>query len=127
VRGNPPVKGVFVAVSIADSGVGIPPPFLTQIFEPFFTTKSTGQGTGLGLSQVFGFAKQSGGEILVESEVGVGTVFTLYLPRAAQPAQQPDAPAADSAIAKGAGGRILIVEDNPDVALSVERTVEELG
>jgi nitrogen-specific signal transduction histidine kinase/FixJ family two-component response regulator len=127
VRGNPPVNGEFVAVSIADSGVGIPPPVLTQIFEPFFTTKSTGQGTGLGLSQVFGFAKQSGGEILVESEVGVGTVFTLYLPRAVQPAQQPDTPAADSAIAKGRGGRILIVEDNPDVALSVERTVEELG
>jgi CheY-like chemotaxis protein len=127
VRGNPAVKGEFVAVSIADTGVGIPPPFLTQIFEPFFTTKSTGQGTGLGLSQVFGFAKQSGGEILVESEVGVGTVFTLYLPRAVQPAQQVDTPAADSAIAKGRGGRILIVEDNPDVALSVERTVEELG
>ncbi|MFS0758089.1 PAS domain S-box protein [Noviherbaspirillum sp. 1P10PC] len=127
VRGNPPVAGEFVAVSIADTGVGIPPQFLTQIFEPFFTTKGTGQGTGLGLSQVFGFAKQSGGEILVESEVGAGTVFTLYLPRAVQPAQQPDMPDADSAIAKGPGGRILIVEDNPDVALSVERTVEELG
>lgn len=127
VRGNPPVRGEFVAVSIADSGVGIPPQFLTQIFEPFFTTKSTGQGTGLGLSQVFGFAKQSGGEILVESEVGVGTMFTLYLPRAVQPAQQTDTPGPDSAIAKGPGGRILIVEDNPDVALSVEQTVEELG
>jgi PAS domain S-box-containing protein len=127
VRGNLPVKGEFVAVSIADSGVGIPPQFLMQIFEPFFTTKGTGQGTGLGLSQVFGFTKQSGGEILVESEVGVGTVFTLYLPRAVQPAQQADLPDLDSAIAKGRGGRILIVEDNPDVALSVERTVEELG
>ena len=127
VRGNPAVDGDFVAVSIGDSGVGIPAQFLTQIFEPFFTTKSTGQGTGLGLSQVFGFVKQSGGEILVESEVGVGTVFTLYLPRAVQPQQQTDAPAGDSAIVKGQGGRILIVEDNAEVALSVGRTVEELG
>jgi PAS domain S-box-containing protein len=126
-RGNPLVTGEFVAVSIADTGVGIPSQFLTRIFEPFFTTKGTGQGTGLGLSQVFGFTKQSGGEILVESEVGVGTVFTLYLPRTIQPARQPEMPAGDSVIVKGPGGRILIVEDNADVALSVEQTVEELG
>ena len=126
-RATAPVSGSFVAVSVSDTGVGIPAQHLTQIFEPFFTTKGSGQGTGLGLSQVFGFAKQSGGEILVDSKVGTGTTFTLYLPRSLQPGQQADAQAADEAIVRGHGDRILVVEDNPDVAVSVEQTLEELG
>ncbi len=69
-----------VVISTADTGSGIAPLHLGRIFEPFFTTKGVGQGTGLGLSQVFGFAKQSGGEITVDSEVDQGTTFTLYLP-----------------------------------------------
>jgi PAS domain S-box-containing protein len=72
--------GRFVAVSVEDQGTGIPEEKIDAIFEPFFTTKPPGEGTGLGLSQVFGFVKQSGGDILVESEVGVGSTFTLYLP-----------------------------------------------
>ena len=68
-------------VSVADTGSGIPPDQLERIFEPFFTTKQAGHGTGLGLSQVFGFARQSGGEVAVASEVGKGSTFTLYLPR----------------------------------------------
>ena len=122
-----PVGGQLVAVSVTDTGVGIPAQHLTQIFEPFFTTKGSGQGTGLGLSQVFGFAKQSGGEILVESAVGTGTTFTLYLPRSMRPGEQGDAPAADEHIVRGQGDCILVVEDNPDVAVSVEQTLEELG
>ena len=122
-----PVGGRLVAVSVTDTGVGIPAQHLTQIFEPFFTTKGSGQGTGLGLSQVFGFAKQSGGEILVESAVGTGTTFTLYLPRSMRPGEQGDAPAADEHIVRGQGDCILVVEDNPDVAVSVEQTLEELG
>ncbi|MHA6577954.1 ATP-binding protein [Pseudomonas yamanorum] len=79
--GYPIIKGRFVAVSITDNGSGIAPFSLDRIFEPFFSTKGKGQGTGLGLSQVFGFAKQSGGEIRVESRLGQGSTFTLYLPR----------------------------------------------
>lgn len=77
--------GDFVAVSIADRGSGIPEDLLDSIFEPFFTTKPEGRGTGLGLSQAFGFVKQSGGEISVESKIGVGSTFTLYLPRTLPP------------------------------------------
>ena len=73
----------YVAVSVADTGSGIPPDQFERIFEPFFTTKQAGHGTGLGLSQVFGFARQSGGEVAVASEVGKGSIFTLYLPRTA--------------------------------------------
>jgi signal transduction histidine kinase len=81
IRGHAGAFGPFVAVSLADSGMGIPADKLSQIFEPFYTTKEVGKGTGLGLSQVFGFAKQSGGDIAVDSEVGSGARFTLYLPR----------------------------------------------
>lgn len=76
--------GDFVAVSVSDTGSGIAASDLDRIFEPFFTTKPFGQGTGLGLSQVFGFARQSGGDVVVSSELGKGTRVTLYLPRARQ-------------------------------------------
>ena len=73
--------GEFVAITVADTGVGIPPDVSTKIFEPFFTTKPVGKGTGLGLSQVHGFAHQAGGTVKVESELGKGTKFTILLPR----------------------------------------------
>ncbi len=79
-RGDPAIDGNFIAIAVSDNGSGIAPFCLERIFEPFFTTKTVGQGTGLGLSQVFGFAKQSGGEIRVESCLGQGSAFTLYLP-----------------------------------------------
>ena len=82
VRFAAPMKGDFAAISVTDTGAGIDPAVVDRIFEPFFTTKSVGAGTGLGLSQVFGFVKQSEGEVDVQSQAGAGTRFTLYLPLA---------------------------------------------
>jgi PAS domain S-box-containing protein len=127
VRGQPAVRGAFVAVAVADTGKGIAPEMMTQIFEPFFTTKGAGHGTGLGLSQVFGFAKQSGGEIVVESTVGVGTVFTLFLPRAGEPGAPVEARPRLKGLVRGEGRCILVVEDNADLGVIVRQSLEELG
>ncbi|AHD14242.1 diguanylate cyclase [Pseudomonas sp. FGI182] len=85
LRGQAPQPGQFAAISVSDSGVGIAAELLERIFDPFFTTKAPGEGTGLGLSQVFGFAKQSGGDVQVNSVLGQGTTFTLYLPQEPPP------------------------------------------
>ncbi|POR40592.1 PAS domain S-box protein [Methylobacterium sp. V23] len=127
VRAHPRVRGDFVAVSVSDTGSGIPPEMLDRIFEPFFTTKGVGQGTGLGLSQVFGFAKQSGGEVLVDSTLGSGTTFTLFLPRVrAQIAPQAVLPEPAS-LADGHGTRVLVVEDNLEVGAFATQALQELG
>ncbi|MHC2088912.1 PAS domain-containing protein [Methylobacterium sp. CM6244] len=119
--------GDFVAVTITDTGSGIAPDNLERIFEPFFTTKGVGQGTGLGLSQVFGFAKQSGGEIDVESTVGVGTTFTLYLPQSPYVGETEQLPEDLEPSADGHGMRVLVVEDNLDVGTFANQTLTELG
>lgn len=121
------VEGDHIAISVKDTGRGIPPDLLPQIFEPFFTTKEVGKGTGLGLSQVYGFAKQSGGDVQVESEVGVGTVFTLYLPKVKCPS--PEA-ANDGAVFVREDTRslcILVVEDNKQVGDFAVQLLDELG
>jgi two-component system NtrC family sensor kinase len=105
----------YVAVSVEDTGIGIPRDRFGQIFEPFFTTKEVGQGTGLGLSQVFGFAKQSGGEVIVASELGQGSIFTLYLPRVSGAGRPQQLPAEDAPPVDGQGMRVLVVEDNIEV------------
>jgi signal transduction histidine kinase len=126
VRSHPAVQGRFVAISMADTGCGIAPDKLERIFEPFFTTKSVGEGTGLGLSQVFGFAKQSGGDITVESVPGQGTIFTLYLPAVDQGAvTKVDEPI--EALADGHGTTVLVVEDNEEVGTFTTQSLSELG
>jgi PAS domain S-box-containing protein len=127
VRSQQVRNGDFVAISIADTGSGIPPQQLDAIFEPFFTTKDVGRGTGLGLSQVFGFARQSGGDIVVRSAVGEGAVFTLYLPRSRAPATNAPAPRLATDSAGGLGHRVLVVEDNPDVGEFSTELLEDLG
>lgn len=117
----------YVAVSVGDTGVGIPQAQIGRIFEPFFTTKEVGQGTGLGLSQVFGFAKQSGGEVMVASEVGKGSTFTLYLPRVSGEARQPQAPAEVAPPVDGHGMSVLLVEDNIEVGTFARDALTELG
>ena len=117
-------SGDFVAISMTDTGCGIASENLEAIFEPFYTTKEVGKGTGLGLSQVFGFAKQSGGEVKVKSELGSGSVFTLFLARAER-APTPEAVAAAAEHGADAHGmRVLVVEDNEILALM---TCELLG
>ena len=127
VRAHAAVRGEFVAVSVSDTGSGIAPEQLDRVFEPFFTTKAVGHGTGLGLSQVFGFAKQSGGDVRVRSIVGQGTTFTLYLPLARRAADPQNAAPADDLACASVGGHVLVVEDNAEVAASVEATLTELG
>ncbi|MCJ2036146.1 ATP-binding protein [Methylobacterium sp. J-068] len=116
-----------VTVSVMDDGCGIPPGDLQRIFEPFFTTKEVGHGTGLGLSQVFGFAKQSGGEIRVTSQPGEGTTFILTLPRVAGMSRAGVVEADPEAAIDGHGMCILVVEDNADVGSFTTGALGELG
>ena len=127
IRSHAAVKGSFVAVSVEDSGTGIDQDTLNRIFEPFFTTKEINKGTGLGLSQVYGFAKQSGGEISVESELGKGSSFTLFLPRVETDAVQGDTPASTPAVQPSARRSVLLVEDNETVGSFAHNLLRELG
>jgi two-component system NtrC family sensor kinase len=117
----------FVSVVVGDTGIGIPAARLGRVFEPFFTTKQVGHGTGLGLSQVFGFARQSGGEVTVTSEVGQGSTFSLYLPRVpADLLPQQQAPNTAPAV-PGSGMSVLVVEDNIELANFAADGLTELG
>jgi PAS domain S-box-containing protein len=123
LKGEPDgLKGEHVVLRVTDSGSGMPREVMDRVFEPFFTTKSFGEGTGLGLSQVFGFAKQIGGTIHVQSEVGKGSVFTLYIPASR---------GADAAQTRMNGatalGKVLIVEDDSFVAELAADMLGELG
>jgi len=104
--------GEFVMIAVADTGQGIPADIIDRVFEPFFTTKGVGRGTGLGLAMVYGFARQTGGTVKIESEQGRGTVVRLYLPRSEIPASAKSAPAPTVA-ALGGQETILVVEDDP--------------
>jgi len=120
--------GDYVVIEVTDTGSGIPPDVINRIFDPFFTTKAAGTGTGLGLSMVFGFAKQSRGHLTVYSEVGVGTTFRLYLPRSAVSRRVAGpAPDDDAALLAGGGETVLVVEDNRQLRRAVSRQLGLLG
>jgi PAS domain S-box-containing protein len=121
--------GAYVWIAVSDTGVGIPPENLDRVFEPFFTTKDSGQGTGLGLSIIYGFVKQSGGHIEVESELGRGSTFRLFLPRAVAPAvSKPERTVSAGQLPRGRDGEtILLVEDNEQVRHFAATTLNELG
>jgi len=122
------LEGEFVAVSVQDSGTGIPSEILNRVFEPFFTTKDVGKGTGLGLSQVYGFAQQAGGTATIASEPGKGTTVTLYLPRSKETADADASAGRDTAqLRMREGGTVLLVEDNSDVADVTRGLLEQLG
>ncbi len=118
------LEGDFVAITVADTGSGIPADILPKVFDPFFTTKEASKGTGLGLSQVHGFAHQSGGTVQVDSQIGQGTRVTLFLPRAHAVAERSQA---DFAVDMSARGEVLLVEDNPEVAEATGVLLEQLG
>ncbi|MBP2307115.1 PAS domain S-box protein [Azospirillum melinis] len=119
------LHGSFVRIWVRDSGHGMAPATLERIFEPFFTTKPVGQGTGLGLAQVYGFCRQSGGIATVDSVEGQGTTVTLLLPRAeTMPVAVADA---QRAMVDGGGASVLLVEDDPVVALVIVAALEEMG
>ena len=105
--------GHYVVVAVTDTGIGMTAEILQRIMEPFFTTKPVGKGSGLGLSMVQGFAKQSGGHLKVYSEPGVGTTVNLYLPRAWTGAESEAAPSRPEAPASGGGELVMVVEDDP--------------
>ncbi|HUO91920.1 MAG TPA: response regulator, partial [Rhizomicrobium sp.] len=118
------LEGPFVAVTVRDTGGGIPPDVLPRVFDPFFTTKAAGKGSGLGLSQVHGFAHQSGGSVLIESALGQGTSVTIYLPRSDEPVREETG---EKQAEISHTGELLLVEDNPEVAEASRAIFEQLG
>ena len=125
-RENAGDGATMVALSISDSGTGMDEETLARAFEPFFTTKETGRGTGLGLSQVYGFASQSGGDVRIESAPGSGTTVTLLLPCSKRTADRPETESGGLPESHRQG-KILIVEDNEEVGDFAESLLRELG
>ncbi|MBN8757693.1 MULTISPECIES: response regulator [Variovorax] len=127
-RGRDLPMGQYVSLTVSDNGVGMPPEVVARAFDPFFTTKPIGMGTGLGLSMIYGFAKQSGGQVRIYSEVGKGTSVSIYLPRhdmqeevAAAPAETMLAPRADQ------GDTVLVVDDEPALRMIIVEVMQGLG
>jgi len=118
--------GQYVTIAVSDTGTGMTPEVIARAFDPFFTTKEAGRGTGLGLSQVFGFVKQSGGHVKLYSEPGEGTTVKIYLPRLATAAVD-RAPEAEPIAARTSGETILVVEDDEDVRTFTADILHELG
>ncbi|HZF78896.1 MAG TPA: ATP-binding protein [Rubrivivax sp.] len=122
----PNLKGKFVLVEVSDTGQGIDPACIDKVFEPFFTTKPVGEGTGLGLSQVYGLCQRAGGHATIRSRLGAGTTVSLYFPAATGPAVETIG-AATTTDRPGLGLFVLLVEDNPEVADSVQDVLSSLS
>jgi PAS domain S-box-containing protein len=126
LRDLPP--GQYVTLSVSDTGTGMSPETLSHAFEPFYTTKPIGMGTGLGLSMIYGFAKQSGGQVRIYSEMGQGTRVTLYLPRHMASDVEDTSEEASSTPLQGTNGQtILVVDDEPSVRMLISEVLGDLG
>jgi PAS domain S-box-containing protein len=119
--------GQYVALCVTDTGTGMSADVITRAFEPFYTTKPIGQGTGLGLSQVYGFVKQSGGHVKLYSEVGEGTTVKIYLPRMSRQVEEEEEPPFPLAPTGDKHEVVLVVEDDDDVRLFTTESLRELG
>ena len=120
--------GQYLSLCVTDTGTGMAPDVIAKAFDPFFTTKPIGQGTGLGLSMIYGFARQSGGQVRIYSEVGQGTTMCLYLPRHYGAAEEAEAqPNLAHAARAEQGETVLVVDDEPTVRMLVTEVLEDLG
>ena len=120
--------GQYISLCVSDTGTGMPPDVIAKAFDPFFTTKPLGQGTGLGLSMIYGFARQSGGQTRIYSEVGRGTMVCLYLPRHQGEAEVAEAMSAPAEAPRAESGEtVLVVDDDPTVRMLVMEVLEEQG
>ncbi len=119
--------GQYVSLCVSDNGVGMPPDVIARAFDPFFTTKPMGQGTGLGLSMIYGFARQSGGQVRIYSELGSGTTMCIYLPRHRGAAEPEAEPARAGAPRAQAGETVLVVDDEPTIRMLVAEVLGDLG
>ena len=119
--------GDYVAMAVSDTGSGIPPQIRARVFEPFFTTKTKGRGTGLGLAMIYGFAKQSGGHVTLYSEVGQGSTFTVYLPKAIGSATSAKVAEKVHPEPAATGGVVLLVEDDAGVRKLNSERLKRLG
>lgn len=119
--------GDYLSICVTDTGTGMEPQVIERVFEPFFTTKPIGQGTGLGLSMVYGFARQSGGQVRIDSEVGMGTTVCIYLPRYhGEPVN--DAPdGSPSEQIKAGGETVLVVDDEATIRHLIDEVLDEQG
>ncbi|WP_200646782.1 ATP-binding protein, partial [Methylobacterium ajmalii] len=121
-------EGEYLALSVTDTGTGMTPEVIARVFEPFFTTKPIGEGTGLGLSMIYGFAQQSGGQVRIASAPGEGTTVSLYLPRHDGPAPADAEATAIAELPRAAEGEtVLVVDDEPTVRMLVTDILEDLG
>jgi CheY-like chemotaxis protein len=122
------MPGEYVMLAIGDTGTGMPAEIMARALDPFFTTKAPGQGTGLGLSMVYGFVRQSGGHMKIQSEVGQGTTIRLYLPRTDEPAIKAESANGNGHLEVSGEGRIILVaEDDPGVRAVAVLQLQELG
>jgi hypothetical protein len=119
--------GQYLSLCVTDTGTGMPPDVISRVFDPFFTTKPLGQGTGLGLSMIHGFVRQSGGQVRVCSEVGKGTTMCLYLPRFMGGVETPEAADADSGAEPGHGETVLVIDDEEPIRMLITDVLEEAG
>jgi len=121
------VPGAYVMLAVSDNGIGIDRSVLPHVFEPFFTTKDVGKGSGLGLSQVYGFAEQSGGHVKIYSEVGIGTTVKLYLPKATERPVEVDRQSLIPLRSANGGETVLVVEDDEAVLTMAVESLADLG